>query len=151
MPMGNERSGIPVGERTTGRPASARRRGRDGAFDSAAQDPAHPIPGAQSLLDDNASRCAPPPGARERRLVMTQIFRRFGPAPGGAGENWKIELNMRPEAIGDWSRRPGEPDSDPRIGCVCYAPFPLLRSFTLYCNEKKERSRERKGAAEIKA
>ena len=42
MPMGNERSGIPVGERTTGRPAPARRRGRDGAFDSAAQDPAHP-------------------------------------------------------------------------------------------------------------
>ena len=42
MPMGNERSGIPVGERITGRPAPARRRGRDGAFDSAAQDPARP-------------------------------------------------------------------------------------------------------------
>ena len=42
MPMGNERSGIPVGERTIGRPAPARRRERDGAFDSAAQDPAHP-------------------------------------------------------------------------------------------------------------
>ena len=37
MPMGNERSGIPVGERTIGRPAPARRRGRNGAFDSAAR------------------------------------------------------------------------------------------------------------------
>ena len=45
MPMGNERSGIPVGERTIGRLAPARRRGRNGAFDSAAQDPARPSPG----------------------------------------------------------------------------------------------------------
>lgn len=90
MPMGNERSGIPVGERITGRLASARRHGRNGAFDSAAQDPAHPIPGAQSLLDDNASRCAPPPGARERTPIVgrrlgrgRELEDRTQHAPGG--------------------------------------------------------------------
>ena len=54
MPMGNERSGIPVGERITSRPAPARRRGRDGVFDSATRTRRAPPGSARSSLNPRA-------------------------------------------------------------------------------------------------